>query len=273
MQEEKSKKKVNYQILMEMLDEAYKALKNNEGGMVEKYITVLARFPEYSTRNVLLTAIQFPKAEALHTKEDWKKTGSRLIGKPEPVYLLFPNYNADNDYLLRMEKMYDVSQTDKGFLSSAYTKAQLVQLQAGLFNICPVEIVKDVEIERPAVYAPDNLRVYVRLKKEDPVDWCFEHTVYAAMEAIYDNEFRTVDASVRRWLAEMTGRILLKHYNLKIYEKKQPVLPKNVKKWPEDRYRVMLEVLRGTFYKSYLAFEESRKAYGTETGQGPEESE
>ncbi len=265
MQEEEKKQEINYQTLMKILDEAYKAFKNNEGGMVEKYIAAQARFPEYSIRNVMLAAMQFPKAEALRTNEEWEKTGNRLVGNPDPVYLLFPDYNADNEYLLRMDKMYDVSQTDKGFLSFAYVKIQPAQLQNGLFNICQVEIIKDVEIERPAVYDAENLRIYVRLKKEDPVDWCFEHTVYAAMEAVYDNDFKQMDVSVRRWLAEMTGRALLKHYNLKIYEKKFPVLPKDVKKWSEDRYRAMLEVLRGTFYKSFLAFEKSRKAYGNKT--------
>ena len=46
MQEEKSKKKVNYQTLMEMLDEAYKALKNNEipvGAVIVKYNKIISQ--------------------------------------------------------------------------------------------------------------------------------------------------------------------------------------------------------------------------------------
>ena len=124
MQEEEKKQEINYQTLMKILDEAYKAFKNNEGGMVEKYIAAQARFPEYSIRNVMLAAMQFPKAEALRTNEEWEKTGNRLVGNPDPVYLLFTDYNADNEYLLRMDKMYDVSQTDKGFMSFAYVKIQ-----------------------------------------------------------------------------------------------------------------------------------------------------
>lgn len=114
-----------HQLAEQGFNELNEALKQGKSELLEKYLTVLARFHKYSFRNAMMITMQCPKASLVAGFRKWQQMGRQVRKGEKGIAIFAPlryrqKVEADDDDTqtvttlrgFRVVHVFDISQTD-----------------------------------------------------------------------------------------------------------------------------------------------------------------
>lgn len=179
------KKQAERQSIYELADTTAKEVAA-DGGRLQQYLDVQARFAHYSVTNTLLILAQRPQATRLRDFDGWKDAGMSVQRQQKGISILEPGneYRRDDGSIgvsYNVKKVFDISQTmplrqswrqaaakrtnglNKTAAPSAEKPEDRLLLKALIHNApVPLQTVDDLPDGRGAYYDYDQQRLFVR---------------------------------------------------------------------------------------------------------------
>jgi hypothetical protein len=252
-----SKKEANaamYDECKQKIDQALGMIINGAENMLYKYLEVQSRFPEFSVRNSILTAIQCPDAKDMRTIEQWGMEGAKIKNDEKPLKLLevsnYVNENKPDEILATVVQLFDVNQTTLDFTLKNRRVEKLSQMQGGLWKSMPCPVYWQAGLDEPATYDYDKHEVLVR--KPTPADTqehIFEHAVICCAEATYDVQEKELPRDVRIWMSRCVGHLIMNRFRGNVCTKAPTqLLPDMRKKYDTKQIMDVLEKIRRVYW-------------------------
>lgn len=140
-----------------------------DGGVLQAYLDVQARFDRYSVNNAILVASQLPEATKLQSYEDWKASGVYVRRGQDAISILEPGREYERDdgsvgVSYNVKKVFDISQTNsRQRRSSAVSRDDRLLLKALIHRApCKLQISTEMPEHINALYKPEDNTVYLR---------------------------------------------------------------------------------------------------------------
>lgn len=196
----------------------------------ERFLTVIlevmTKFHSFEVRNVILTAVQRPKATRLAAQSSWRGLGVEIKAEclKNPIWL----YAKEHD--MRPGKFYDISQTNG---------EEVYAVRRTVYNTkAVVQIVMSLLDELKIVYREDAAGI--EFSVEEPICFVaptnpmrsFEELLFEAVKALAQRDMvllENIELSEKtRYIAEAAAFVVCGYFEM-LPEKKQVVLPETMR--------------------------------------------